>query len=283
MLMNQKVKTHLENLPITEINKLVKDSPWNESTANDINWIKRVQMQGVIQKYVTHSISSTINLPNNVSVDEVSKIYLKSWEHNLKGVTVYRDGCRSGVMISNESKNSPSTELTFSYNDAIKRPKELPCTIDNITVNKQMFTVIVGLLENKPYEVFVLPGTVMKDYKSGILLKKAKGIYTLTCSLDDEISIMRDITASMTDEQEAITRLVSTSLRHGADVKFICEQLLKTKGGLNSFTKAIARILKKHIPDGEKSTTMCESCGSGQVIFEDGCQKCIDCGNSRCS
>ena len=274
-------KTYLESLSISGINGLVKKSPWNQSTANDINWVKRVQMQGIIQKYVTHSISSTINLPNDVSVEEVSNIYLKSWEHNLKGVTVYRDGCRSGVMISNETKKSPSNQ--FSYNDAIKRPKELPCTIHNVSVNKEPFTVVVGLLDQKPYEVFVLPAAVMKDYKTGLLSKKGKGTYTLTCSLDDEISIVKDITANMTDEQEAITRLVSTSLRHGADVKFICEQLLKTKGGLNSFTKAIARVLKKHVPDGEKSGTVCESCGSGQVIYEDGCQKCIDCGASRCS
>lgn len=272
-------KEYLESLPIDQINELVKISPWNQATANDIDWTKRVQMQGIIQKYVTHSISSTINLPNNVSVDEVSNIYMKSWENNLKGVTVYRDGCRSGVMISNETKNSPST---FDYKDATKRPKELPCSIDNINVNKQPFTVIVGLLDEKPYEVFVLPTVVMKDYKSGILTKQSKGSYTLTCSFDDEISIVKDITASMTDEQEAITRLVSTSLRHGTNVKFICEQLLKTKGELNSFTKAIARILKKHIPDGESSTVKCESCG-GQIVFEDGCQKCIDCGISRCS
>lgn len=273
-------KSYLESLPVSDINEIVKMSPWYNATANDIDWEQRVKMQGVIQKYVTHSISSTINLPNNVSVEEVSNIYLKSWENKLKGVTVYRDGCRSGVLVSNQT---PSTSNKFDYNDAIKRPKELPCSIDTVTVQKQKFTVLVGLLDEKPYEVFVIPTVVMKDYKTGFITKKSQGNYTLTCSIDEEISILKDLTSSMTDEQEAITRLVSTSLRHGANVKFICEQLLKTKGELNSFTKAIARVLKKHIPDGEKSTMKCDNCGSEEVVFEEGCQICKFCGSSKCS
>lgn len=274
-------KNYLENsLTVNEIEKLVEMSPWNGSTANDIDWVGRVKIQGIIQKYITHSISSTINLPNNVSTEEVSTIYLKSWENNLKGVTVYRDGCRSGVLISNET---PSTSNKFDYKDAIKRPQQLPCTIDTVTIQKQKFTVLVGLLDGKPYEVFVIPSTIMKDYNSGFISKKGKGVYTLTCSMDQEISILKDLTASMTDEQETITRLVSTSLRHGANVKFICEQLLKTKGELNSFSKAIARVLKKHIPDGEVSTMTCENCGSHNLVFEEGCQKCYSCGNSKCS
>lgn len=273
-------KSYLESLPIADINKIVELSPWYKATANDINWEQRVKMQGIIQKYVTHSISSTINLPNSVSVDEVSEIYLQSWENNLKGVTVYRDGCRSGVLVSNET---PSTSNTFDYNDAIKRPKELPCSIDTVSVQKNKFTVLVGLLDEKPYEVFVVPSVVMKDYKTGFISKKSQGNYTLTCSMDEEISILKDLTSNMTDEQEAITRLVSTSLRHGANVKFICEQLQKTKGELNSFSKAIARVLKKHIPDGEKSTMKCDNCGSDEVVFEEGCQICKSCGNSKCS
>jgi ribonucleoside-diphosphate reductase alpha chain len=273
-------KDYLENqLSMEELDKIVSLSPWYKSTANDIDWVQRVRIQKVIQKYVTHSISSTINLPNNVSVDEVSEIYLKSWENNLKGVTVYRDGCRSGVLISNET---PSNKNVFDYNDAVKRPKELPCTVDTVSIQKQKFTVLVGLLDGKPYEVFVVPSVVMKDYKTGFITKKSKGLYTLTCSMDEEIAIFKDLAASMSDEEEAITRLVSTSLRHGANVKFICEQLLKTKGGLNSFSKAIARVLKKHIPDGEISTMACDNCGSDEVVFEEGCQICKSCGTSKC-
>lgn len=271
-------KEYLESLPKTEVEEILKISPWYGSTANDINWLKRVEIQGIVQNYTTHSISSTINLPNDVSVEEVSDIYMHSWEQGLKGVTVYRDGCRTGVLIS-----KPETkDTTFHPQDAIKRPKELPCYIHHITTNKQPFTVIVGMLDNNPYEVFALPGTIMKNYSNGFLTKKKKGVYTLTCSLDEEYSIITDITSDMTEEQETITRLVSGMLRHGANVKFVTEQLQKTNGVLTSFTKAIARVLKTYIPDGEKASTVCSNCGGTNVVFEEGCSVCKDCGHSKC-
>lgn len=271
-------KEYLESLPKAEVEEILKISPWYGSTANDINWLKRVEIQGIVQNYTTHSISSTINLPNDVSVEEVSDIYMHSWEQGLKGVTVYRDGCRTGVLIA-----KPETkDTTFHPQDAIKRPKELPCYIHHITTNKQPFTVIVGMLDNNPYEVFALPGTIMKNYSNGFLTKKKKGVYTLTCSLDEEYSIITDITSDMTEEQETITRLVSGMLRHGANVKFVTEQLQKTNGVLTSFTKAIARVLKTYIPDGEKASTVCSNCGGTNVVFEEGCSVCKDCGHSKC-
>jgi ribonucleoside-diphosphate reductase alpha chain len=171
----------------------------------------------------------------------------------------------------------------FTQHDAPKRPKKLPCNIDTVRIGKEKFTVLVGLLDEKPYEVFVIPSEIMKGYGTGTITKRGKGVYTLSCSVGEEVSILDDFTTSMTDEEEALTRLVSTSLRHGANVKFICEQLLKTKGELNSFSKAIARVLKSHIPDGEKSTMLCDNCGEDALVFEEGCQTCKSCGNSKCS
>lgn len=254
-------------------------SPWYKSTANDIDWTKRVEIQGLIQKYTTHSISSTINLPHDISVDMVKTIYMDAWRKGLKGVTVYRDGCRTGVLVNTNIKDNNSA---FEYRDAPKRPLELPCDIHRTKVKGNGFTVIVGLYNEKPYEVFAIPALLMEGYSSGFLNKKAKGIYNLTCSLDDEISIIKDITHDMTDEQEVITRLISTSLRHGADIKFIVEQISKTDGELHSFTKAIARVLKGYIPDGAASTLSCLDCGSKSIIFEEGCQKCKSCGSSKC-
>ena len=257
-------------------------TPWDDSTANDIDWIKRVEIQSIIQKYTTHSISSTINLPNSVSEQEVSKIYFESWKKGLKGITVYRDGSRSGVLVST-TENKGRDE--FNYVDAVKRPKELPAEVHTTKVGGKSYNVFVGLLNNKPYEVFIeeiINGVgIGNSYLKGIIKKKSKGIYNYS-SYDKKGGLNIGISSGMTNEQSVITRLVSTSLRHGADIKFIVEQINKCDGDLFSFTKGLVRVLKKYIPDGAKSTMKCNSCGSENVIFEEGCSKCLNCGNSKC-
>lgn len=260
--------TTKENLQIA-----FENSPWYKSTANDIDWIKRVQIQSIIQKYITHSISSTINLPENVTEEEVSKIYLESWKRNLKGITVYRDGSRSGVLVSMDKTN----ESKFEYRDAPKRPEKLPVEI-HTTISKGIkWNVFVGLFDNKPYEVFAIPYFINED--SMELLKRKRGRYDL---IQNNKLICANITSEMNDEQEVITRMISTALRHGTDIKFIVEQLNKSHGDITSFSKAIGRVLKKYISEGAKSTLKCEDCGSENVIFEEGCSKCLDCNSSRC-
>ena len=263
---------NIEEASKEELQLLFENSPWYNSTANDIDWIKRVEMQSIIQKYTTHSISSTINLPNNVSEEEVSKIYLESWKQGLKGITVYRDGSRSGVLVSESSKD----KQTFEQKDAPKRPKELDGEVHLISVKGVSYKVIIGLFDNKPYEIFI-DESENKISGKGIILKKARGNYFFKKN-----DITTDITSNMSDKEAAITRLVSTSLRHGANIKFIVEQLLKCEGDLFSFTKSLARVLKKYIPDGEKSTVTCYDCGSENVIFQEGCQTCQNCGSSKC-
>lgn len=165
----------------------------------------------------------------------------------------------------------------FNYIDAPKRPKELKCKIHTTNANGKKYNVIVGLLNNKPYEVFV---TEYFTHEQELILKKVnKGRYDL---IKDGETYSESITSEMTDEQAAITRLVSVSLRHGADIKFIVEQINKCDGDLFSFTKGLVRVLKKYIPDGAKSTVKCHDCGSENVIFEEGCNKCLDCGSSKC-
>lgn len=246
-------------------------SPWYGSTANDIDWIKRVEIQATIQKYITHSISSTINLPEDVSEEVVSEIYLESWRRGLKGITVYRDGSRSGVLVS-----TPPKELKFNYKDAPKRPVSLRGEAHNTVVKGVSYNIIVGLLEDKPYEIFIDTTTSFSGI--GEIIKKRQKAYYFK---QNDVTV--DISSTMSDEQSAITRLVSTSLRHGADIKFIVEQLLKSDGDLFSFTKGLARVLKKYIPDGAKATVKCNECKSANVVFEEGCHKCLDCGNSKCS
>ena len=265
--------TSVEELTKEQLQKSFEKSPWYGSTANDIDWIKRVEIQSIIQKYTTHSISSTINLPNNVSKEEVSRIYLESWKQGLKGITVYRDGSRSGVLVSDSEANKSRDE--FSYVDAIKRPKELDAEVHLTRVGGIPYYIVVGLLNDKPYEIFIENRELPQG--KGKMIKVSRGNYKFVQNGYEQL-----ITAEMTDEQAAITRLASTSLRHGADIKFLVEQLNKTPGGLFSFTKGLARVLKKYIPDGTKSTVSCQDCGSTNVIFEEGCNKCLDCGSSKC-
>ncbi len=265
---------NLNNLNKEDLQKYFEKSPWYGSTANDIDWKKRVEIQSILQKYTTNAISSTINLPSTVTYKEISDIYMYGWKMGLKGQTVYVDGSRSGVLVSTETKQNNS----FEYKDAVKRPKDLECEIHTTTNRGTKWNVIVGLFDKKPYEVFAVP--FFTEETKLTLSKVKQGRYDL---LKNGQTYFEDITSEMNSEQEVITRLISTSLRHGADIKFIVEQLNKSNGDITSFSKAISRILKKFIPEGIKSTLKCENCGSSNVIFEEGCSKCKDCGVSRCN
>lgn len=179
------------------------------------------------------------------------------------------------MLVTETSKSRDS----FEYIDAVKRPRELHCKTHVTTLNGEKYNVFVGLMDGKPYEIFVTNYFTKED---DLIIKKIKkGRYDL---IKNGETYSEDITTEMSDEQEAVTRLVSTSLRHGADIKFIVEQLNKTsEGNMFGFTRGLARVLKKYIPDGAKSTVSCNDCGSSNVIFEEGCNKCLDCGSSKCS
>lgn len=255
------------------VNDLFKKSPWHGSTANDIDWVQRVEIQSIIQNYTSHSISSTINLPKEATKQDVAEIYLASFDKNLKGVTIYRDGSRTGVLVSDTD-----TPITFEQRDAIKRPEKLQAESHIVSVRGNKFNVLVGLMDDKPYEVFAFGGEHFKK-GGGKLIKEKKGKYTYVSDTTHSL----DIVSGMTDEQAAITRLISTSLRHGAKIQFIVEQLQKTDGDITSFTKAIARVLKKYIKDEELlSRAKCSDCGSTNLRMEEGCVMCNDCGSSKC-
>ena len=256
-----------------KLQELFEKSPWYGSTANDVDWDKRVAMQAVLQQYTTNAISSTINLLSTVTYEEVEKIYKSAWKQGLKGVTVYVDGSRSGVLITETNKNRDE----FDYIDAVKRNREEDGESHVVSIKGIKYTVIVGLKNNKPYEIFAYEGDGYKG--NGKIIKKNRGNYVFV-SEDKEYPI----TANLNDLQEAVTRGYSWGLRHGGDIKFAVEQLQKTKqGDFYSFNRALARVLKKYIPDGAKSTVQCSNCGSDDVIFEEGCNRCRSCGHSECS
>lgn len=256
-----------------DVNNTIDESnnPYIGSTSPEIDWVQRVKLQATAQKHVDHSISSTVNLPNYVTKEEVSEIYNTAWKSGCKGITIYRDGCRTGVLIKKEEKKE-----TIVRTNSVKRPKNLNCDIYHISVKKEKFTVIVGLFEDSPYEVFCVKGFIEND-KKGELSKQSKGKYVLiTKDSELELSNLLD-----DDAQNALMRMISAALRHGADIKFVVEQLQKTHGDMTSMTKSIARALKKYIGDGETSSEICIEC-SGKLIYQEGCLKCESCGYAKC-
>ncbi len=272
----------VQNMSDDEVNELISKSPYHKATANDVDWVKKVEMQGMVQKHIDHSISVTVNLPNDVTEELVSEVYETGWRSGCKGVTIYRDGSRSGVLISNEKK----VEINkIQKTTAPKRPETLPCDIYQVTANGEKWIVLVGIYENDPYEVFAFKPLseglhLPVRLKNGFLTKIKKGRYDLQCENGLKIE---DLSQHFeTTEQEALTRMVSISLRHGTDSKFIVEQLNKSEGTIVSFSKAIARTLKKYIPEDGNSGELCSNCGEKSLVYQEGCMVCLNCSNSKC-
>lgn len=249
-------------------NNNLEDSPWFGCCAEDIDWQQRIKLQGVIQRHIDHAISSTINLPETVTESEVSTIYMEAWKNRLKGVTVYRNNCRTGVLVD---KVEPKQNK--------KRPKKLSCDIYHPVVKGNRYYVAVGLTEEgKVYEVFAGNNGINHDTNKGYIQRIKNGKYTLIS--DNEI-IVENLCDQCGDEEEAIARLASISLRNQVDIQSVVDQLEKTKGHLSGFTKAITRVLKKYIPEGSKSTEKCPDCFS-HLVYSEGCKRCPGCGWSKC-
>lgn len=260
----------VENLPKAVIEELYKKSPYYKSCASDISWEKRIEIQALVQKYTTNAISSTLNLPKDTTKETVDKIYKMAWESGLKGVTIYRDGCRDGVL-------NLEKKATFEYKDAVKRPKDLDCQIFSTTAKGKKWNVIVGLFDSKPYEVFAMDHFTNKE--SMIIRKVGKGRYDL---IDEDGVFCEDITSEMKDEECALTRLISTSLRHGCNMSFVIQQLNKSCGTVVSFSKAIARALKTYQKEEIDSKEKCLNCGGTDLKIQEGCVTCNSCGSSKC-
>jgi ribonucleoside-diphosphate reductase alpha chain len=253
-------------------------SPWYGCCAEDLDWTMRVKLQATAQKHVDHAISSTVNLPEYIPTDVVARIYTAAWAEGCKGMTVYRKNCRSGVLIEDKE----SKEEVEAVDVSIKRPKSLDCDIYHPSVKGEQYFVIVSFCGGKPYEVFAgKNGTIKAKYVTATVTKVKKGVYRLHSGED---TIIENISAQVEDDQEAITRLVSLLLRHGNDLSFVVLQLEKVPGHLLSFSKAIARILKKYIPDGTKvNGEECPTCQTESLIRQEGCVLCKNCGWTKCS
>lgn len=251
-----------------------KESPYYGSTAPEIDWRQRVKLQGVVQKYITHSISSTVNLAKETTEEEIADIYIEAWKQGLKGITIYRDGCREGVLTQVEKPK------TIEGRQAPKRPKELEADAYLIKAKGEQFIILVGMLESKPYEVFAFRPKNPISFKphKGVITKVSKMHYSFT---SDVFHIDNLELANENVEENAATLYSSMLLRHGVDIKYIVKTAKKVNDNISSFSSAMCRILSKYIPNEEIKGEVCPDCG-GTLVREGGCIHCKDCGYSKC-
>lgn len=250
------------------------------ATAHQLNIDDHVKTMSVFSKYIDSAMSKTVNIPNDYPYEEFKRLYLDVYStKTIKGCTSYRDGTMMSV-LSTES-TAAKQESGVNRTKATPRPKALDCDIHHLTTKGEKWVVLVGLLENDPYEVFamkqerlILPQKLVR----GNLVKAKSGVYNLETA---DGWVLSDISSHFeSDEQEALTRMISTALRHGADIEFIVSQLIKSEGTITSFSKAIARTLKKYVV--EIKSMKCSECSSRNIQNSEGCFKCLDCGSSKC-
>ena len=256
--------------------------------SDGIDWQQRVNIQAVIQRHIDHSISSTINLPKGTSPDVVAELYLEGWRRGLKGITVYVDGSRSGVLVT----ETDAKQENFPQHSAPKRPKELPCDIHHTTIGGEKWVFLVGLWEGKPYEVMGGLANLIeipRKYKTGTLVKHPRktmnSVYDLRFGeAEGEVLIKNVVKVFDNPNNSIFTRMISLSLRHGAKINYVVEQLQKNReSDMFSFSRCIARTLKNYIKDGERaSEKTCPSCGAEGLIYVEGCATCTSCGYAKC-
>lgn len=257
--------------------------------SDQIDWERRVEIQQAIQDNIDHAISSTINLPAGTEPAVVGNLYLEGWRRGLKGITVYVDGSRSGVLVT---KDEAAQAESFPHHSAPKRPEQLECDIHHTTIKGDKWVVLVGLMDGKPYEVLAGEASLIeipKRYDKGQLSKQTfktrNNRYDLTFGYNGDSITVKDVVKAFDNPSNAaFTRMISLGLRHGAEPKFMVEQLQKDKeSDMFSFSKCIARILKNYIQDGsEVSDKTCPECGNEGMIYQDGCATCTSCGYAKC-
>ncbi len=275
-----------------QVQELVKKSPYYGATSNDVDWVSKVRMQGMIQKWVDHSISVTVNLPENVTEDVVAKVYQTAWESGCKGCTVYREGSREGVLISNKKEKPEAAEGNFPN----KRPQVLECDVIRFKNNHEDWVAFVGLFEDRPYEVFtgmteddVLP--IPKAVTKGKIIKiKDENGSRYDFQYVDKYGYTNTIgglSHMFNKEFWNYAKLISGVLRNGMpipDVVNLVSSLRLDSETINTWKAGVERALRKYIPDGTKAKTgkKCTECGSESLVYQEGCLHCKNCGHSKC-
>ncbi len=286
-----------KNMTAEEIDELVAKSPYYKATANDIDWMAKVRMQGAIQKWVDHSISVTINLPSDVSEELVNHLYVEAWKAGCKGCTVYRDGSRDNVLAAVTKKEPKHSHYMASPEAIQKRPAELEADVVRFQNNKEKWIAFIGLVDNKPYEIF----TGLADDEDGIFCPKSVNHGKIIKTLDENGNKRYDfqfinkrgykttiegLSEKFNPEFWNYAKLISGVLRYGMPI----EQVLKLVGGLeldstsiNTWKMGVERALKKYMPTGTVAKGQkCPKCGAETLVYQEGCLICTTCGTSKC-
>ena len=286
----------LDKITDEELDKLVEKSPYYKATANDIDWVAKVKMQGAIQKWVDHSISVTVNLPNSVTEELVAQVYLTAWECGCKGVTVYRDGSRAGVLVDNKKKKKEGDQSgNGEYKPPLHRPKELVADIVRFKNGEEDWIAFVGIYNNRPYEIFTgkLEEDAMfipKKVTKGVILKvpESDGTKRYDFQYTDKYgytNTIGGISRLFDEEFWNYAKLISGVLRNGMpilDVVTLIESLHLNSASINTWKNGVARALKQYISNGTKAKEKCPNCGQETLVYQNGCPVCMSCGHSKC-
>ncbi len=284
----------LKTIDDASLEKLVAASPYHKATANDIDWVAKVKMQGAIQKWVDHSISVTVNLPNNVSEELVAEVYRTAWECGCKGVTVYRDGCREGVLIDKKSKKKSEAKCEPATGEN-KRPKSIPADVVRFKNGKEDWIAFVGLYDGRPYEVFT--GKIEDDAmfippkitKGNILkVREEDGSKRYDFQYTDRYGYTNTIGGISRLFDESFwnyAKLISGVLRYNMPIEKVVsliDGLHLDDENINTWKSGVKRALKQYIEDGTRSKGKCPQCGQENMAYQNGCLTCMSCGYSKC-
>ncbi len=276
-----------------KLQEIIAKSPYYKATANDIDWVSKVKMQGEMQKWVDHSISVTVNIPAETTEELVSQIYLTAWECGCKGMTIYRDGSRTGVLVSNKKEDKKNNDNEFVETHSPVRPKTLECDVVRFQNNYEKWIAFVGKINNKPYEIFLgkqddfyLPPFVETAWITKNKDEEGKSRYDLQFKDKQGYKItIEGLSRSFSPEFWNYAKLISGILRHGmpiSNVVTLIQNLSVDEDNINAWKNGIARALKRYIPDGTKvDKEVCPTCGDA-LVYEDGCKHCKNCGYSKC-
>ena len=286
--------TKLQTIKEEELNEWLKASPYYKATANDIDWVAKVKMQGAIQKWVDHSISVTVNLPNEVTEELVADVYRTAWECGCKGITVYRDGCRDGVLLDVNAKDK--SKKNCSNNSGMRRPESIPADIVRFKNGKEDWIAFVGKQDDRPYEIFT--GKIEEDamyipktITHGNILKvtEADGTKRYDFQYQDRygyINTIGGISRLFDEEFWNYAKLISGVLRYGMPIDKVVQLvdgLHLDSETINTWKNGVERALKQYIKDGTRGKGRCPQCGQENMAYQNGCLTCMACGYSKCN